>query len=655
MIDDMAGEVEESFSINFQANSIHSGSISFGRFETEPLSWERRSSFSHNRYLEEVEKCSKPGLVTQKKAYFEAHCKEKGLFGFIPSGGHDKSDRANCENKGSEGMSNHEGFDSNDDVHYVQYDEMSREDFDSNENTHSVQLEKNFQEPNEDDFYIQFDQRFQEDFGADVASNYVEIEERSQEEFVHKHNGSDYHGDYEMITCEREYVIRECPIVSVSSLQTESPMNSSNYLEDFTHKDITLDEACRFENETRNILLVSYEGVTEAKKDDETANDDEFSRSTSMTVNEPAHGVDRAILHDPVNPSPKETKTKPSLNFEVKNIQVRKSSSSRSSKDPAKYHGRESPRRTTMGKNSSKPATPTTRSLSRTTKEVSKVPESLIHERKSDKVSRVKKDAESQATVLKTNSKGIQEAERSNRTFNTTKSDGKPKAAAFNFKCSERAERRKEFYLKLEEKLHAKEAEMNQIQAISQEKKEADIKKLRKSLTFKATPMPSFYRTNSPSQSQGNKAVSSNTRSSKAQNQPKCSGSEAAVSLPSKSKTRSDQSSCEYVTSNEQYSILVEECSQTNVSKASRTISPAPSTSQSCGPNPATNNRLSGEKEQAKVTLQKHRVSESSKGAKRQDNEGKDSDQTQKTSKHRFEIMRNSSSRGGNLTVRVAS
>ncbi|RYR32075.1 hypothetical protein Ahy_B01g057067 isoform D [Arachis hypogaea] len=264
--------------------------------------------------------------------------------------------------------------------------------------------------------------------------------------------------------------------------------------------------------------------------------------------------------------------------------------------------------------------------------QVSKVPESLILERKSDKVSRVRKDAESQATVLKTNSKGIQEAERF-------------------------------FYLKLEEKLHAKEAEMNQIQAISQEKKEADIKKLRKSLNFKATPMPSFYRTNSPSQSQGNKAVSSNTRSSKAQNQPKCSGSEAAVSLPSKSKTRSDQSSCEYVTSTERYSILVEECNQTNVSKASRTISPAPSTSQSCRPNPATNNRpnpatnnrLSGEKERAKVTLQKHRVSESSKGAKRQDNEGKDSDQTQKTSKHRFEIMRNSSSRGGNLTVRVAS
>ncbi|KAL6529179.1 hypothetical protein OROGR_014802 [Orobanche gracilis] len=64
---------------NQDAGSFHSGSISFGRFESEILCWERRSSFSHNRYLEEVEKCSKPGSVTEKKAYFEAHFKKKGI------------------------------------------------------------------------------------------------------------------------------------------------------------------------------------------------------------------------------------------------------------------------------------------------------------------------------------------------------------------------------------------------------------------------------------------------------------------------------------------------------------------------------------------------------------------------------------------------
>ncbi|XP_026407418.1 sialidase-like isoform X1 [Papaver somniferum] len=50
-------------------------SISFGRYMTEPLDWERWSSFNNNRHLEEVEKYSRPGSVAQKKAYFEAHYK----------------------------------------------------------------------------------------------------------------------------------------------------------------------------------------------------------------------------------------------------------------------------------------------------------------------------------------------------------------------------------------------------------------------------------------------------------------------------------------------------------------------------------------------------------------------------------------------------
>lgn len=67
------------FNLFWQAEHLPTGSISFGRFELETLSWERRSSFSHNRYLEEVEKCSTPGSVTQKRAILEAHFKKKPL------------------------------------------------------------------------------------------------------------------------------------------------------------------------------------------------------------------------------------------------------------------------------------------------------------------------------------------------------------------------------------------------------------------------------------------------------------------------------------------------------------------------------------------------------------------------------------------------
>ncbi|XP_041006430.1 protein WVD2-like 7 isoform X2 [Juglans microcarpa x Juglans regia] len=61
-----------------EGNPIHAlvQSISFGRFMSESLAWEKWSTFSHNRYVEEAERYSRPGSVAQKKAFFEAHYKK---------------------------------------------------------------------------------------------------------------------------------------------------------------------------------------------------------------------------------------------------------------------------------------------------------------------------------------------------------------------------------------------------------------------------------------------------------------------------------------------------------------------------------------------------------------------------------------------------
>ncbi|XP_062105555.1 protein WVD2-like 7 isoform X2 [Humulus lupulus] len=60
-----------------EGNPIHAlgQSVSFGRFMSESLAWEKWSTFSNNRYVEEAERFSQPGSVAQKKAFFEAHYK----------------------------------------------------------------------------------------------------------------------------------------------------------------------------------------------------------------------------------------------------------------------------------------------------------------------------------------------------------------------------------------------------------------------------------------------------------------------------------------------------------------------------------------------------------------------------------------------------
>ncbi|KAK1423690.1 hypothetical protein QVD17_18998 [Tagetes erecta] len=67
-----------------------------------------------------------------------------------------------------------------------------------------------------------------------------------------------------------------------------------------------------------------------------------------------------------------------------------------------------------------------------------------------------------------------------------------------SFRSAQRAEQRKEFYTKLEQKHQALKAERMEYEARTKEEQEEAIRQLRKSMVVKANPVPTFYRQGPP-------------------------------------------------------------------------------------------------------------------------------------------------------------
>ncbi|XP_074573793.1 protein WVD2-like 2 [Curcuma longa] len=83
------------------------------------------------------------------------------------------------------------------------------------------------------------------------------------------------------------------------------------------------------------------------------------------------------------------------------------------------------------------------------------------------------------------------------------------------FKCGERAEKRREYYTKLEKKRQGMEAERLQVEAKTKEEQEAALKEFRNTLFIKANPIPSFYETGPPPRAQLKKVPPTRAKSPK--------------------------------------------------------------------------------------------------------------------------------------------
>ncbi|XP_020572562.1 protein WVD2-like 7 [Phalaenopsis equestris] len=419
----MAGEVEEC--IAHQSGSLPSGSISFGRFDLGSLSWEKRSTFSHNRYLEEVEKYSTPGSVTRKKEYFEAHFKKKAL------------------------------------LHQV-----SEENEKGNESKHVESI-------------VVHNDGIIKDFVFRGNEELVEVSRDDK-------NAPSVLDDSEIFELQKEEMSSAELNMGFSSL------NSEEYAEPFNEHSafnvVKLDEGGSFEivedkavDDSGNIENLAENGdvslnIIETKKNNEAVKmkSQKVSTKSSATVDAKA-GKSQFKAHLSKQQMPKKaSKNGNSISCgkikkaDKQNIPI-KLEKSVPSKVPFPTSAENGNFKTMASRNMKTKTSSEIKSVESVKAKKAEVMPHLVERRGSDVPHPV------------------------NRVKSSSKAEDKQSPAAFKFKSSERAEKRKEYYLKLEEKLHTKVAEMNEIQARTEEIKEAEMKQFRKSLNFKATPMPSFY------------------------------------------------------------------------------------------------------------------------------------------------------------------
>ncbi|KAF5207887.1 Wvd2-like [Thalictrum thalictroides] len=578
----MAGEIEEF--ISSEAISLHSGSISFGRFESEPLCWERRSSFSHNRYLEEVEKYSTPGSVTQKKAYFEAHFKKKKAL--------------LCEaSESCDGMT----------------DQLSEID-DSN---HTNDLQK-----------IEHDNQ-----GIHFTCYYGNMDV------------SDDHGGSEVTECEKEWnEISPCDFQMdpfVSPVETEicdlqpvvSGELSQTQFECDTQKSINEDPEVEKpkvvdEGESVDRLL---DGGDQLPKNQTTANDCVEGMQKLQKPNVEASVQDLIqITSDTSKECEKDTRR-----AEKESIKIRKE------KQP-------------LQKVISNKSIPTKISEAEDSKSLKARP--MQDNRSGNSRRLIKTGAVVQPLGSdKSECKLHHSSNRPKRTANIClpKPEIKPSTAGFSLRSDERAEKRKQFYMKLEEKIHAKEAEVNQIQAKTQEEKEAQLKELRRSLNFKATPMPSFYNEAVSQGSENKKAASSNTKSTNLKSKSMSPGSSRSPAFLTPSKQP-----CLSTTMSKN---VQAHCPSTVLPSEAANGSPSPSTSIKCTMQTGRKIDAAGKKERVKqkdVSIQRHCDSESSKPKKGARVEGRRAGNRNSASE-RIKIMKGKSigegSGVGRLSIDIGS
>lgn len=442
-----------------EGNPIHAlgQSISFGRFMSDSLSWEKWSSFSHNRYVEEAEKFSRPGSVAQKKAFFEAHYRNLAARKAAAL-----LEQANAEANNVEEPENEGGI-----------PDKTTQD--------SLTVATNSQEAGDrEEAHVQ-QVNSEASFVADDNTRISNVDmERSESSNVEEVEPS----------AENEILVENC--VKIETLKQIVNVDNKEEVKEME-------------------LSVSKQMEKPLLKDFMSCKDD----AASMSKKKPAVSSSKSSIYDkasklpstPAKPAPsvraKKENTPISKKSALESVERRKPTPKSTHKSmnftPAREFNRitssiirkiDNSRGGSHSKSSKDCPTP-----SRTPMMMGSIAESKhpLATPQSEK-RRAKTPLHPSTSGSKTVRSKWHFLPKDCSMFMTSsrnRSQSPSASIPFSFRTEERAARRKE---KLEEKFNAYQAQKVQLQVTLKEKAETELKRLRQSLCFKARPLPDFYK-----------------------------------------------------------------------------------------------------------------------------------------------------------------